>query len=305
MCRVVAYLGQPILLQELLYNPDNSLITQIYNPKRMLYMLNLAGFGIAAWEKKSIRPEVPFLYHTLNLPFYDQNLHNLSSKIAPDCLIAHVRGVQETEKNVISNQNIHPFLFEGTSLAFAHNGKLAGFHDMRFDLFKYTRPEFKSQIVGSTDSEAIYALFLSQLQDPNDSSSVTEIFSALIDTLLILKKIRKKHGVDISSPLNFFISDGNLIIATRFIFDYGHFEENEYLSPKMIYSSLWYTYGEKYECYENSYQMKPGKERKSIIISSEPLTEDSTTWLEIPEYSFIGACLKNNEILIKSIDVNI
>lgn len=145
MCRVLSYLGQPILLNELLYNPDNSLITQSYNPKLMSYMLNLAGFGIVAWQQDSIQPKRPFLYHSQELPFYDQNLKNLSLKITPKCLIAHVRGVEDMEKGIISNQNIHPFLFENTSIAFAHNGNLIGFNDMSFDMLKYTRSEFKKK----------------------------------------------------------------------------------------------------------------------------------------------------------------
>ena len=45
MCRVLSYLGQAILLEELLYKPDNSLVTQSHNPKLMSHILNLAGFG--------------------------------------------------------------------------------------------------------------------------------------------------------------------------------------------------------------------------------------------------------------------
>ena len=52
MCRVLAYLGTPVLLDELMYRPDSSLIRQAYNPK-MLRMLNLAGFGMVAWDDSS------------------------------------------------------------------------------------------------------------------------------------------------------------------------------------------------------------------------------------------------------------
>ena len=44
MCRALAYLGQPVLLDTLLFQPDSALIRQSYMPK-MLHMLNLAGFG--------------------------------------------------------------------------------------------------------------------------------------------------------------------------------------------------------------------------------------------------------------------
>ena len=38
MCRVLAYLGEPVLLDDLLYKPDSSLVTQSYDPK-MLHVL--------------------------------------------------------------------------------------------------------------------------------------------------------------------------------------------------------------------------------------------------------------------------
>ena len=46
MCRVLSDLGRPLLLDDLLYQPDNSLVRQSYDPQ-MLHMLNLAGFGMA------------------------------------------------------------------------------------------------------------------------------------------------------------------------------------------------------------------------------------------------------------------
>ncbi len=50
MCRALLYLGQPVLLDNLLYQPDSALIRQSYMPK-MLHMLNLAGFGLRAWVR--------------------------------------------------------------------------------------------------------------------------------------------------------------------------------------------------------------------------------------------------------------
>ena len=55
MCRVLAYLGQPVPLDDLLYNADGSLVAQAYAPK-MLRMVNLAGFGMAAWGPASRQP---------------------------------------------------------------------------------------------------------------------------------------------------------------------------------------------------------------------------------------------------------
>lgn len=298
MCRVLSYLGQPILVEDLLYNPDNSFIKQTYNPKLMSKTLNLAGFGFSAWGADSPNNK-PHIYRTCTLPFYDQNLKNLVSKVKPHCMLAHIRGVDYNEKEIVSDQNVHPFLYENTNIAFAHNGSLADFDSIKYDMLKYTQLPFKTKINGTTDSEGIYALFLSQLKNANAVNSIRDVFSALIDTLKIIQKIRRKHGIHLHSPLNFFISNGEFIVATRCVLDYG---QNHVSSPP-TYSSLWYTYGEKYGLFENEYKMSAGKKNTSIIIASEPLTDDTTTWLEVPEYTFIGVKIENHEIIINSLDI--
>jgi glutamine amidotransferase len=304
MCRVLSYLGHPISIDELLYKPDNSLIIQTYNPRLMSQMmLNLAGFGLTAWDRTSHEAHKPFIYRTHGLPFYEENLKNMATKIVSHCLIAHVRGVEYSEKNVVSNQNVHPFLFDNTNIAFAHNGSLAGFSEIRYEIADNTRQEYKIRIKGTTDSEWMYALFLSQLPQHKTSHKVNDIFDAILTTIDILQHIRKKNAITISSPLNFFISDGSFIVATRYVLDYGKYSSHHYNSAHMIYHSLWYTYGDRYGCYQNEYKMKTGKKKKSIIIASEPLTKDSTTWIEVPEYSFISAEMEKNEIQIKSLDI--
>src|SRR6478672_1093426 len=68
MCRVLAYLGQPIGLSDVLFDTDSSLVRQSYNPRMMNTFLNLAGFGMAAWDPRSIRAEDPFTYRATTLP---------------------------------------------------------------------------------------------------------------------------------------------------------------------------------------------------------------------------------------------
>ena len=108
MCRALAYLGQPVLLDHLLFQPDSSLVKQTYMPQ-MLALLNLAGFGMKAWDHGSADAERPFSYASTLLPIYDRNLKGLSEKIRANCVLAHVRGVHFTTEGIISQQNIHPF----------------------------------------------------------------------------------------------------------------------------------------------------------------------------------------------------
>lgn len=300
MCRVLTYLGDPILVEELLYKSDNSFIKQSYHPKYMSHLLNLAGFGLIAWDKHSHNPGRPFIYKTDRLPFYDENLRNLANKITPSCLLTHLRGVPYIEKQAVSNQNVHPFIFSGTKIALAHNGALINFAKMKYDLLEYIHSDYQQQIRGTTDSEWIYAVFISQLK--NDNPNTQEIIHAVNETLKIIQHIRTKHNIKINSPVNLFISNGDFIAATRFVFDYG-WQPLDVQDPHFAYHSLWYTYGEGYGYFDDEYKMKGGANKTSIIIASEPLTEDTTTWIEVPEYTMIVARIENNEIKISSQDI--
>jgi len=304
MCRILSYLGSPIAIEEFLYKPDNSFIKQSYHPKYMSHLLNLAGFGMVAWDKHSYNPDLPFIYKTPALPFYDENLRNLSAKISPNCLLAHLRGVSYEANQVVSLQNVHPFMFENSRFALAHNGILADFENMKYDLIDYIKPELLKAIKGTTDSEWIYAIFLSQLPSI-DSRTTEDIISAILETLKIIQHVREKHNIHNSSPVNLFITDGDLIAATRFVFDYGWQPLNAEVSTHFTYHSLWYTFGEKYGFYDNEYRMQNGKKMSSIIIASEPLTQDTTSWIEVPEYSLILVRRENEEVTIVSRDINL
>ena len=166
MCRILAYLGEPLPAQNLLFDTDNSLVRQSYSPRMMNTFLNLAGFGMKAWDPTSLRPEDPFSYRATTLPSFDRNLGFLSSKLAPTCLVAHVRGVTYSDEAVVADTNLHPFQFAGARVALTHNGHLRQFPRMRYALVDHVRPELAQHIEGTTDSEWIYALVMSQLDDP-------------------------------------------------------------------------------------------------------------------------------------------
>src|SRR5215813_7762158 len=102
MCRILAYLGEPLPVEHLLFDTDNSLVRQSYSPRMMNTFLNLAGFGMKAWDPASLRPEDPFSYRATTLPSFDRNLRSISAKLAPTCLIAHVRGVTYSGEAVVA-----------------------------------------------------------------------------------------------------------------------------------------------------------------------------------------------------------
>jgi len=293
MCRALLYLGKPVLLDNLLFQPDSALIRQSYMPK-MLRMLNLAGFGMRAWDASSAQPEQAFAYYSQQLPVFDRNLQNLAQKIRPSCLLAHVRGVAYSTRVEISLQNVHPFHFAGVPLVLAHNGDLAGFARMKPLLAPHVKPEYFAQIHGTTDSEWIYALLLSQLR--SEKFSDAEIFGALEKTFALIRDARKALDISLSSSVNLFIANGSQLAAVRYCFDYGRYRTDDPAAvheANLSFLSLWYTLGRDYALHDGEWKMTGGAANAdSIIVASEPLTRDTSAWVELPEYGAMFAELR-------------
>jgi glutamine amidotransferase len=306
MCRVLAYLGEPISLEHVLFETDSSLVRQSYSPRMMAAFLNLAGFGMVAWDRRSIRTEDPFTYRVTTLPAFDRNLHALAAKLAPTCLVAHVRGITYSAREMISEANLHPFRFPRARVALAHNGHLREFGRMRYDLIRHVRPELASEIEGTTDSEWIYALVLSQLEDPYGVPEPRELADAAVSALRVLREVRARHGIDTSSPVNLCLTTGHALVATRFSFDYGWYpDEDVLLETDLPYVSLWYTLGGEYALRDGESAMTAADTPRSLLVASEPLTVDTSTWLEVPEYSMIMAAQTGDALDFETLDLDV
>jgi predicted glutamine amidotransferase len=296
MCRALLYLGEPVLLDNLLFQPDSALVRQTYMPK-MLDMLNLAGFGMRAWDPQSHEPAAPYAYASDAMPVFDRNLKNLAAKVKAGCVLAHIRGVAYSTRAEVSKQNVHPFQFEGIPLALAHNGDLARFPELRPRLAAHVRPEHARQVRGTTDSEWIYAVLVSQLDDPRAPQPGEALVAALRRTLEILRAERAALGIDLTSSANLFVTDGRQVAAARYCFDFGCYGTDDparLREPNNGFLSLWYTVGRGYGLHDGEWKMTGGAQyADSILIASEPLTRDVASWVEVPEYSVLHAEIRD------------
>jgi predicted glutamine amidotransferase len=301
MCRALLYLGEPVLLDNFLYQPDSALVRQSTMP-RMLNMLNLAGFGMRAWDSRSHEPEHAYAYYSQQLPVFDRNLKNLAEKIRADCLLAHVRGVAYHTRVEISLQNCHPFHFKDVPLVMAHNGDLAQFARMKPLLAAKIKPEILAQVHGTTDSEWVYALIVSQLEDPHRRPSAEALQAALERSLDIIRQARRELGIAVSSSLNLFIADGTQLAAVRYCFDFGCYptaDASRLHEANLGYLSLWYTAGRGYGLHEGEWKMTGGSDNAtSVLVASEPLTRDTAAWVEVPEYSMLHATIRKERPVI-------
>jgi glutamine amidotransferase len=70
--------------------------------------------------------------------------------------------------------------------------------------------------------------------------------------------------------------------------------------------SLWYTCGRAFGLYEGEWKMiGDGYSADSVIIASEPLTMDATSWLEVPEYSMMLASVQGGRPMIEVVTLDI
>jgi predicted glutamine amidotransferase len=208
-------------------------------------------------------------------------------------VLAHVRGVAYNTEVEISLQNVHPFQFPGVRLALAHNGDLARMAEMKPRLLEFIHPAVAAQIRGTTDSEWIYALIVSQLRDPGGAISADDLVRAVDKAFALIRETRGKLGIATSSSVNLFLTTGEQLAAVRYCFDFGCYRTEDPAKvheANLNFLSLWYTSGREYGHHDGEWKMIGGADNAdSIMIASEPLTRDTSTWLEVPEYSMIYA----------------
>lgn len=308
MCRVLAYSGPPVSLEDLLYKPDSSLIRQAYAP-RQLHMLNLGGFGMLAWDRSSPRPELPWDYRSTELPVFDVNLQALSRKARATCLLAHVRGIPYQADAGYGPHNLHPFRFEGCRWAMAHNGDLHGHDRIKPELIPDLSRDILRQMRGTTDSETIYGVVMSILGNRAADASPTELLDGICESLEHIAYTRRRLGIERNSAINLFFSDGEGILALRYTYDFGCYNTQDPESvheSNLAYLSLWYTAGESYQVEDGQFRMGGAADRtEAFLLASEPLTSDVTGWVELPEYTALMVSGNGGERIITTADIDI
>jgi glutamine amidotransferase len=152
----------------------------------------------------------------------------------------------------------------------------------------------------------VYALVLSRLEDPYAEPTAGELAEATVEALRIVRQVRRRNGIDTSSPLNLFLTTGEVLVATRFSFDYGWYPENDtLLETDLPFVSLWYTLGSEYVVDGGAGAMTPSDAPRSLLVASEPLTLDTSTWLEVPEYSLLAAARSSRGLDLETFDLDV
>src|SRR5881227_655275 len=151
MCRWMGWLGQNVLIEELLFNSPHGIVDQSLNARMGAEPTNGDGFGLGFYG----HGPGPGLYHSVSPAWADPNLRELAAHIESPLFLAHVRAAIGSP---VQQTNCHPFR-HGKWL-FVHNGYIADLRVLRRDLMLAIEPVLFADVHGSTDTEVVFHLAL-------------------------------------------------------------------------------------------------------------------------------------------------
>lgn len=281
MCRFAAYLGHPMLLSKLTTEPVHSLIHQSYHAEERKEPLNGDGFGVAWYVPKISRR--PALYKEVMPAWSNQNLRELARVTRSGCVLMHVRAA--TIGSPVNRDNCHPFTRE--NLAFMHNGDLAGFPRYRRKLAELLSDEAFAVLAGSTDSEHAFSYLWDVYRADSGLTPLGRLEAAVVETIRVLERLRREAGVEAPSHLNFALSDGDHVVATRFCSDASEGA-----------ASLYWSTGARLSCENGQFRMDRDMEKLgALLIASERLSP-AFSWTRVPANHLVLGCAKG-QLLVK------
>ena len=112
------------------------------------------GWGVAFYVDGA-----PHVTRSPTTALGDALFHRLSGVVSSETVLAHVRKATQGQRTIF---NCHPFQFG--RWVFAHNGDIPNFEHKREALLSQVSPRFRRYILGETDSEVLFFVFLTALE---------------------------------------------------------------------------------------------------------------------------------------------
>jgi predicted glutamine amidotransferase len=259
MCRWLAYSGSPILLEELLYKPDHSLIDQSLHARLGVETTNGDGFGVGWYGANT---DIPAVFRSIEPAWNDRNLREVAGHVESPLFLAHIRASTGT---AVQQTNCHPFR-HGRWL-WVHNGLVNDFGRAKRDLTLAVDDSLYPAMEGSTDSELLFYLALTLGLEDDPPGAVGRMVG-------LVEKAGRRHGTEHPIQMTIATTDGESVWAFRY--------SSEGKSRSLYYSTDMRTVREMYP--ERPRLQEVSDETR--IIVSEPLVDLPGAWNEVPESSY-------------------
>ena len=197
MCRWLAYSGSPVLIEDLLYKPENSLVVQSKHSRLGVETTNGDGFGVGWYGPR----ETPGIYHSAEPAWNDRNLRELSAQASARRVFAHIRA---STGSAVQQTNCHPFRHD--QWLWMHNGAIFEFPLVKRDLTLAVAPELFPLIQGSTDSELFFYLALTFGLEKDPPAAVAR-------AVALIEETGHRHGVEHPIQMTVATTDGDTTLG--------------------------------------------------------------------------------------------
>ncbi|HSE07275.1 MAG TPA: class II glutamine amidotransferase [Nocardioidaceae bacterium] len=255
MCRWLAYSGSPVLMEDLLYKPEHSLIVQSMHSTMGAETTNGDGFGVGWYGDR----ETPGVFRSTEPAWNDRNLHDLAAHITAPRVFAHIRAAIGSP---VQQTNCHPFR-HGKWL-WMHNGFIDGFGAMKHDLAMSVDPALFSAIEGTTDTEMLFFLALTFGLESDPPTAVARAVG-------LVEKTARTYGIEFPVQLTVATTDGE----TTWAFRYSTEGQSRTLYHSTDIATLRHQYPDNPQLHELSEDTR--------VVVSEPLGGLRGAWREVPE----------------------
>jgi len=259
MCCWLAYSGTPILLEELLYKPDHSLIDQSLHARLGVETTNGDGFGVGWYGAHT---ETPAVFHSIEPAWNDRNLREVAGHIESPLFLAHIRASTGT---AVQQTNCHPFR-HGRWL-WVHNGLVHDFGSVKRELALAVDDSLYPYMEGSTDSELLFYLALTLGLEEDPPAAVERMVGFVEET-------GRRHGTEHPIQMTIATTDGMSVWAFRY--------SSERKSRTLYYSTNVSTLRQLHPELPRLQEISD----ESQVIVSEPLGDLPGVWNEVPESSY-------------------
>ena len=258
MCRFTFYQGEPIRLSALVTEPAHSLINQSFDSREGEEPLNGDGFGVV-WYVPELT-DAPGRFRGVSPAWNNANLHEIARVVTSRCVMAHVRAA--TQQLAVSELNCHPFVVGRWS--FMHNGDIGGFGKIRRALLSQLSDARFDAIHGSTDSEHFFAVLLDELANRKVATRMSKRSAARSSagSIAFVRWSPRTRPANISTS-----TPCSPMAMKRLRFAIRPTTPDEG-------SSLHINQGQRYICEDGVCRMVDTVHAGSVIVSSEPLSDD-------------------------------
>jgi glutamine amidotransferase len=228
------------------------------------------GWGVAFYIDGA-----PHVTRSPSTALGDALFHRLSGVVSSETVLAHVRKATQGDKTVF---NCHPF--QHGRWVFAHNGDIPRFDELRGALLELVDQRLRRFVMGDTDSEVVFFVFLSELARAAGAGQRPELPHAMAALRSTVKRVRERcdgrPGVD-AALLTLMATDGENLVATH--------------GGKELYFSTYKTRcSDREQCPSLSAACEapaPSGIVNHFIVSSEPL-QGENVWLPLAAGDIVG-----------------